>query len=121
MLATDESLAESRPVREQMLSVLPPTTQARARELGVRLYLWHPEGSVVTRAISNPKEAKATRIRRESAAEQLFHQQPTRLMGNIPSIGYYFEGCEYVFVDSHAKARYIKLLDCAARSTMPFL
>lgn len=59
----------------------------------------------MTPAISDPKQAKVKRIQKGSAAEQLFRNQPTKSMGSIPSIGYYFDGCEYVFTDSRAKVR----------------
>jgi hypothetical protein len=44
-----------------------------------------------------------TTKRLTGAAKLMFRQLPTKKLGNLPGIGYFFEGCEYVFVDSDGK------------------
>lgn len=84
--------------------------QALAAKLGKRLYLWSAHDEHVFDGVRRGRKAGergsgVTTKPLEEEARLLFRQMPTKKMGNLPSVGYYFEGCEYVFVDSDAKAR----------------
>jgi hypothetical protein len=50
------------------------------------------------------KTTVAERVNLDAATTAMFLKKPTTEM-KLPSLGYFFEGCEYVFLDSEAKAR----------------
>lgn len=84
--------------------------QARARHLSKRLYIWAAEDSLVI-PVGRPEKGKKRvsvlrRLTDNDGARTVFLRGSTKSMANLPSWGYYFEGAEYVFVDSKAKARY---------------